>query len=195
MKIIVGCERSQIVARAFRERGHDAYSCDILPCEHPEWGIPHIQDDVLKHLNDGWDMGIFHPPCTYLSYAGTAHWNKPGRLTKRLEALDFFAKLWNAPIEKICIENPAGCASPVIAKYSQEIEPSYFGSHYCKKTWLWLKNLPPLMASYVDPVPMRYVNSGSAYRQELKVKGSARTGEDRARTFDGIARAMAEQWG
>ena len=143
MRVLIACEESQIVCINFRALGHEAYSCDIQECSggHPEW---HIQDDILKVINDGWDLMIGHPPCTYLSYAGTRHWNNPRRVYKRLEALRFFADLWEAPIEKICLENPKGCASPVIAKYTQEIQPYYFGDDDMKTTRLWLKNLPRL---------------------------------------------------
>jgi len=207
MLILIACEFSQVVTRAFRERGHEAYSCDLLPTEgNPEW---HIQDDVLKHLEDGWDMMIAHPPCTYLSYAGNKYWNDEGRLEKRLEALNFFAKLWLAPIEKICIENPMGCASPVIAKYSQVIQPYYFGDAESKRTCLWLKNLPKLQ--YIPDSPL--FNDGTVVRPKIygyyktgKNKGNKIYGIDylkpskyraqiRSIFWNGIARAMAEQWG
>jgi len=139
MRVLVACEESQVVCIAFRNKGHEAYSCDLIPCSggHPEW---HIQDDVLKHLNDDWDMMIGHPPCTYLSFAANRSWNDPGRIYKRLEALKFFADLWEAPIPSICLENPKSCASPVISKYSQVVQPYYFGDPFLKTTWLWLKN-------------------------------------------------------
>lgn len=206
MKVLIACEESQAVCIAFRERGHEAYSCDILPCSggRPEW---HIQDDVLKHLNDGWDMMIGHPPCTYISYAANAYWNEPGRLEKRLEALIFFAKLWLAPIEKICLENPKSCASPTIAKYSQEIQPYYFGDRDYKTTWLWLKNLPPLVHYKEDdlwerkthtliPEPISIDNTERAYKRYFTDSTrTKRSGYLRSKTFHGIAKAMAEQWG
>ena len=117
MKILIACEFSGIVRDAFKARGHDAWSCDILPTESPG---QHLEGNVLDFLGDGWDMMIAFPPCTYLSYAATSSWNDEGRLDKRLNALRFFADLWLAPIDKICIENPRGCASPTIAKYSQK---------------------------------------------------------------------------
>ena len=125
MKVLVACEFSGIVRDAFIRHGHAAISCDLLPTESPG---PHYQGDVIDIINDGWDLMIGHPPCTYLSYAGTRHWNAPGRITKRLKALEFFRILWEAPIDKICLENPKGCASPIIAKYTQEIQPYYWGS-------------------------------------------------------------------
>ena len=188
MKVLVACEFSGIVRDAFIAKGHDAVSCDLLPTERPG---PHIQDDVLHVLDDRWDMMIAHPPCTYLSYAGNRVWNEPGRVWKRLDALTFFAKLWTAPIEKICIENPLSCASPVIAKYSQIIDPTQFGEGRSKATYLWLRNLPPLMQTFTGAVnvestkvPGNWYNKGGKDRQK-----------NRAKTFHGIANAMAEQWG
>jgi len=154
-------------------------------------------------------MLIAHQPCTYLSYAGTAHWNKPGRLQKRLQALEFFAALWECGIKKICLENPKGCASPVIAKYSQEIQPYYFGNQHLKTTWLWLKNLPPLTYSFTDnlfnertatekPEPIYTDKSGKKrYFTDATggYHGEGNSTLKRSKTFPGIARAMAEQWG
>lgn len=201
MKVLVACEESQAVTIAFRERGHEAYSCDIQDCSggFPEW---HIKGDVLEVINNGWDLLIGHPPCTYLSYAGIRHWNAPGRLEKRLAALDFFAKLWLAPIEKICLENPKGCASPTIAKFSQEIQPYFWGDPHLKTTWLWLKNLPPLQYQLADdlfglataatkPEPV-YVDGSMKKRYFTEASHGSIA---RSKTFSGIANAMAEQWG
>ena len=205
MKVLVACEESQVVTKAFRDLGHEAYSCDLQDCSggHPEW---HIIGDVSDILYDGWDLLIGHPPCTYISYAGTAHWNKPGRLLKRLVALEFFAKLWLAPIERICLENPKGCASPIIAKFTQEIQPYYFGDSDLKTTWLWLKNLPQLehfrehnlfneMTHTKKPEPI-YVDKVSGKKRYFTqaISGSNREFK-RAKTFPGIAQAMADQWG
>lgn len=203
MRVLVGCEESQEVTKAFRELGHEAYSCDIQDCSggFPEW---HIKGDVLEVINDGWDLMIAHPPCTYISYAAMHVWNQPGRLHKRLEALNFFAKLWTAPIEKICLENPKSCASPTIAKYSQEIQPYYFGDAHLKTTWLWLKNLPPLqyklqndlfgMATATSkPEPIYIDNTARAKKRYFTEAGHG--GFLRSKTFTSIARAMAEQWG
>jgi len=202
MKILLACEESQIVCIEMRKRGHEAYSCDILPCSggHPEW---HIQDDVLKHLNDDWDMMIGFPPCTYISYARTRHWNSSGRLIKRLAALQFFAELWLSPIDKICLENPRGCASPTIAKYSQVIQPYYFGDSEQKTTCLWLKNLPKLEHYDEDdlfnkkthvqkPQPHGILSSG---KKTYFTDGKTRDPIVRSKTFPTIAKAMAEQWG
>ena len=103
MKVLIACEFSGIVRDAFINKGHDAISCDLLPTESPG---PHYQGDVFDIINDGFDLMIAHPPCTYLSYSGTAAWDNPGRIKKRLDALDFFRRLWEADIKKICIENP-----------------------------------------------------------------------------------------
>lgn len=210
MRVLVGCEYSGTVRDAFIERGHDAWSCDILPTEAPD---PHIQGDLLEVINDGWDLLIGHPPCTYISYAGTAHWNKPGRWKLRLEGLEFFGRLWDAPIEKICLENPKSCASPTIAKYAQEIQPYYFGDSDIKTTWLWLKNLEPLVhnvratlfeeATHCPRPEPIYVHERKPSRNfkggELKKRyftdAATRSAHVRAQTFPGIAKAMAEQWG
>ena len=204
MKVLIGCEESQEVCKAFRELGHEAYSCDLQDCSggHPEW---HIKGDLLEVIKDSWDLMIAHPPCTYLSYAGTNWWNRPGRVLKRLEALEFFAKLWEAPIDKICLENPKGCASPAIAKYSQIIQPYYFGNEDFKTTWLWLKNLPPLVHTKQDslfekathterPKPKYFLSNGKAIHWCDSKSGKGRA-KERSKTFPGIAKAMAEQWG
>ena len=209
MKVLVACEFSGIVREAFARRGHDAWSCDLLPTEIPG---NHIQGDVLGILDYGWDLMIAHPPCTYISYAGTRWWNNPGRCEKRLQALDLFRKIWEAPINKICIENPRGCASPTIAKYSQAIEPYYFGDEASKPTWLWLKNLPLLIHSKQDTMFENQTHVGKGefvfhVTKSGKVKGDAKWFTDawhlppeerarvRSKTFPGIAEAMAERWG
>lgn len=200
MRVLIACEYSGIVRDAFIARGHDAISCDLLPTESPG---PHYQGSVLDVLNDGWDLMIGHPPCNYISYAGTQSWNEPGRAFKRLEALHFFATLWEAPIEKICLENPKSCASPVIAKYSQEIQPYYFGDKEQKTTWLWLKNLPPLVYTHHDslfetassvgkPEPASFDSTGKA---RYFTDSVVRNPKERAKFWPGIANAMAAQWG
>lgn len=204
-RVLIGCEYSGVVRDAFAARGHDAWSCDLLPTESPG---NHVQGDLLEVINEGWDLFIGHPPCTYLSYAGTRVWNKPGRCKLRLEALDFFRQLWEAPIERICLENPKGCASPTIAKYTQEIQPFFWGDQQFKTTWLWLKNLPPLEHHRTDtlfaeqthvapPEPM-WIRPDSGKRvhwtEGIQGAGSERS-KARAKTFPGIANAMADQWG
>lgn len=200
MRVLVACEKSRRVAHAFELLGHDAWSCDILPAEMVG---NHIQDDVLNHLNDGWDLLIAHPPCTYLSYVGTRHWNKPGREVERERAMRFFMAFVDAPIERICIENPLGYASKAYRKPDQTIHPYYFGDKQMKRTCLWLKNLPKLKWSWHDdmldkktatdkPEPLAYLKTtGKAIHWTEYVHGS----EIRSRTFDSIAQAMAKQWG
>ncbi len=203
-RVLVACEESQVVTMAFRARGFEAYSCDIVDCSggHPEW---HIKDDVLKHLNDGWDLMIAHPPCTYLSYAGTRFWNTTGRYKLRLEALNFFMAFVEAPISKICIENPVGIMSQVYAPPDQTIHPYYFGDSEMKRTCLWLKGLPPLIYQLRDdmfgetiavekPEPISIdatPNHHKRYFTDSKIRNKAQ----RSKTFPGIANAMAEQWG
>jgi len=151
MDVIVACEESQIVCKAFRDRGHNAYSCDLEPCSggHHGW---HIQDDVLKHLDDGWDLMIAHPPCTYLCSSGL-HWNNrvEGRKEKTETALDFVRDLLGAPIRKIALENPAGCIGTRIRKSDQKIQPWQFGHDASKGTFFWLKNLLPLKHTEIIP--------------------------------------------
>lgn len=203
MKILIACEESQVVTKAFRALGHEAYSCDILPCSggHPEW---HIKSDVLEILNDGWDMMIAHPPCTYLTVTGNK-WMKeefrdrfPNRPQQRKDAIDFFIKLFDAPIEKIAIENPVGIMSTQFRKPNQYVQPYHFGDKHSKKTGLWLKNLPllvpteivePEMYTYKDgrKDPMWHVESMGMPKEE-------RT-KYRSKTFPGFAKVLAEQWG
>ncbi len=200
MRILVACEFSGIVRDAFAAKGHDAWSCDLLPSERPG---NHIQGDILDSLNENWDLMIAHPPCTYLSYAATHCWTQPGRAEKRIEALWFFMSLVNAPIEQIAIENPTGLPNSVYRKPDQIVEPYYFGDPAQKRTCLWLKNLPPLvhhseptlfaMATHCDkPEPI--------YRRKLDGKAIHWTeanhgGKVRSVSFQGIANAMADQWG
>ena len=203
MKVLVACEFSQIVTRAFRDKGHEAYSCDIIPTEgNPVW---HIQDDVLKHLNDGWDMMIAHPPCTYLTYAGTRFWNEPQRYKKRLTAIIFFMEFVDARIERICIENPFGIMEQIYRPSDQEIHPYYWGDSNLKRTCLWLKNLPKLTYQLQDdlfslatactkPEPLS-IDSTPKHHKRYFTDSKIRDSFLRAKTFDGIANAMADQWG
>jgi hypothetical protein len=198
-KVLIACEESQAVCKEFRKLGHEAYSCDIQECSggHPEW---HICGDVLEQLNKGWDLMIAHPPCTYLSYAATKYWNDKGRVWKRIDALIFFGKLYDANIPRICVENPRGCASPTIAKYTQAIQPYQFGDEESKLTWLWLKNLPELEPTkIVKPKIYGYYkkgkNKGKPIYGNNYLKFSDDRGKIRSKTFQGIAQAMAEQWG
>jgi len=192
MKVLVACEESQRVCIAFRNKGHEAYSCDILPCSgrHPEW---HIQDDVLKHLNEDWDLMIAHPPCTYLTVTANRYFlNNPQRWEERLKAVKFVYKLMNADIPKIAIENPVGVISTHIRKPDQYIEPYQFGHTDSKKTGLWLKNLPLLKPTNI--VEPEYVTiNGKRYSKTHAY--SWKDSKLRSKTYQGIANAMAEQWG
>ena len=193
MRILIACEESQTVCKAFRAKGHEAFSCDILPCSggHPEW---HLQGDVLEHLYEGWDMMIAHPPCTYLSNAGACHLYPKGELNQEryklgLEAKEFFMKLLNAPIEKICVENPVQSKVFGILKYNQIIQPYQFGHPMAKKTCLWLKNLPPLKPTNILTEYQSTKVAGNWYN-----KGGKERQKNRSKTFQGIADAMADQW-
>lgn len=187
MKILVACECSQIVTAAFREKGHDAFSCDILDCYggHPEW---HIKDDVLNHLDDGWDMLIGFPPCTYLTNASSCRlFSKTkglnqDRYNKLLAARDFFYKLWECDIPLICLENPVPMKISGLPFPSCEVNPWEFGHNYTKKTYLWLKNLPPLLSTDLVVPCYSYVMS-------------TRSPGIRSKFHPGIAAAMADQWG
>jgi hypothetical protein len=186
MKVLIGCEKSRRVASAFEALGHDATSCDILPAEVPG---KHIQDDVLKHLDDGWDLGIFHPDCTYLANSGV-RWlpNNPERYALMIKACEFFNKCLNANIPLIGVENPIQhkYARQFIRIYDQLIQPWWFGEGETKATCLWLKGLPPLMATYVHTERLQRVH--------LEPPGPERQA-NRSRTYLGLANAMAHQWG
>lgn len=209
INILVACEESQRVCEAFRKRGGKAYSCDIIECSggHPEW---HIKQDVLPLLNgncefitmDGishkivgkWDLIIAHPPCTYLSNAGARFLYPKGvlneeRLAKGMIAKDFFMHFYNADCDRIAIENPIPSKVYGLPPYTQTIQPWMFGHPVQKKTCLWLNGLPELQPTNVveerqsTKIPGNWFNSGGKERQK-----------NRAKTFPGIAKAMAEQW-
>ncbi len=192
MKVLIACEFSGIVREAFKAKGHDAWSCDFLPTEIPG---QHIQCDVLEILNQGWDLMIAHPPCTYLSNAGARFLYPKGKLSPArfnlaIEAGIFFMQLWKAPIKRICIENPIPSTIIGLPKYTQIIQPYYFGDMVQKKTCLWLKNLPPLKYKIPKEKPQSTKIAGNWFN-----KGGKDRQKNRARTFKGIANAMAEQWG
>lgn len=246
MKVLIACEESQAVCKAFREKGHEAYSCDIIECSggHPEW---HIKDDVLKILNpschhllitgtptgspkedcivkewrgisfftmDGvyhefegkWDMIIAFPPCTYLTVTGNRWFDvirygraAQDRWLERCKAIVFFLRLAFADCEKIVIENPIGCMNSLYRKPDQVIQPYEHGHKARKSTCLWLKNVPELTPTeIVEPEIYSYVAANGRVKTDSRWR-SQPNGEDRAKyrskTFPGIARAMAEQWG
>lgn len=180
-RVLVACEFSGIVRDAFSARGHDAWSCDLLPTERPG---QHIQGDVLAVLGDGWDLMIAHPPCTHLAVSG-ARWFKD-KQQEQTEALDFVRQLLDAPIPRIALENPVSIISSQIRRPDQIIQPWQFGHGETKATCLWLKGLWPL-------VPTNVV-AGREARVHRMPPGPDRWRE-RSRTFEGIAAAMADQWG
>lgn len=183
MRVLVACEYSGLVRDAFLVRGHDALSCDLEPTERPG---PHYQGDVRDILDQGWDMMIAFPPCTYLSYAANHVWNIPGREEKREEALQFVKFLMDAPIKRIALENPLGYIGKAIRKPDQIIHPYFFGHGYTKRTCLWLKNLPPLMATCIEINHCDFVGT---------MKHTKGRPKNRSRTFENVAFEMARQWG
>tara|TARA_R110000823_G_scaffold2934_3_gene11666 strand:+ start:4233 stop:4835 length:603 start_codon:yes stop_codon:yes gene_type:complete len=195
MKVLVACEESQAVTIELRKLGHEAYSCDILPCSggHPEW---HIQGDAVKlAYGEHWDMMIAHPPCTHLSNAGARFLYPKGilneeRLALGMIAKEFFMELMNAPIERIAVENPVQSKVFGIRKYDQVIEPYQFGHPFKKKTCLWLKNLPQLVHTDILEKPESTKVAGNWFN-----KGGKDRQKNRSKTFPGIAKAIAEQWG
>lgn len=218
MKILVACEESQEVCKAFRAKGHEAYSADIQEPSggHPEW---HICGDVIPMINgkckfktmDGnehkidteWDLIIAHPPCTYITNAG-ARWLYAGgklnqeRYEKGLKAKEFFMQFLNADCEKIAVENPIPSSVFDMPKYTQIIQPYEFGHPYSKKTCLWLKGLKPLVPTNIISDYVPFVSSGMYTKtHDPKYKGASRKGgsaKSRSKTFPGIAKAMASQW-
>lgn len=210
MRVLVACEESQAVCIAFRERGHEAYSCDILPCSggHPEW---HIQDDVLKHLNDRWNRIISFQPCTDLAVSGAAWFDRKRLSGEQEQSIKFFFEVW---LKSNCSENPVGILNggyyikkwfPEIYnlmielgfpfKPSQIINPWQFGDPVSKKTCLWLKGLPPLLPTQIVN-QSKYIKapSGRKYPEWCWKTGKG-CGKLRSKTLPGIAKAMAEQWG
>jgi hypothetical protein len=205
MKILVACEESQAVTKELRALGHEAYSCDLLPCSggHPEW---HLQKDVFEVIGTGvqWDMMIAFPPCTDLAVSGARHFERKIADGSQQKSIDFFMKLVNAPIDKIAIENPIGIMSRIYRKPDQIIQPWHYGDKAQKSTCIWLKNLPELIPTDVvekgeffeftskkgekKRMPMWYYKA----LQEAKTPEQRRT--LRSKTFQGIAKAMAFQW-
>jgi hypothetical protein len=194
MKILIACEFSGTVRDAFILRGHKALSCDIMPTESPG---PHYEGDVRDVLNDGWDMMIAHPPCTYLSVSGI-HWNNRGRGWEETnKALEFVKALMNAPIDRICIENPVSIISSRIRRPDQSIQPYEFGHDASKKTCLWLKGLPKLTPTQI--IQPRIVSGKKRWGNQTdsgqnKLPPSKDRWKVRSKTYSGIADAMANQW-
>ena len=229
MRVLVACEESQAVCKAFRELGHTAFSCDLQDCSggHPEW---HIKNDVLEIINpkmhqviddfttikgiefktcDGknhfiygkWDLIIAHPPCTYFSTAG-ANWLFRGgkidedRYKKGLEMKALFMSIYNAECDRIAIENPISMKIWELPKHTQTIQPYQFGHPYTKNTRLWLKGLPELIPTNVVEPTAKWISCGNAKNRTKQDQAVCKAYTNkRSKTFDGIARAMAEQWG
>jgi hypothetical protein len=207
MKILIACEESQVVTKEFRKRGHEAFSCDLYESSggHPEG---HLQQDVTEHLQQDWDMIIAFPPCTYLTVTGNRWFNierygekAVRRHEQREEAVDFFMLFANAKCEKVVIENPIGCMSSRFRKPEQIVHPYYFSDPERKATCLWLKGVRPLVhieADHVAPNIVEYKNgkgTDSKWHMETMSLPPAERSKARSKTFMGIARAMAEQWG
>ena len=193
MKILVACEESQRVTIELRKLGHEAYSCDILPCsgDHPEW---HLQQDVIPLLKEKWDMIIGFPPCTYLSNAGARHLFPKGKLNeerykKGLKAKELFMAIYNANCPRIAIENPTPSKIYNLPPKSQVIQPWQFGHPYSKRTQLWLKGLPELKPTKIVEIESSCRKAGNWFN-----KGGKDRQKNRSKTFTGIAKAMAEQW-
>ena len=206
IRVLVACEYSGTVRDAFSLKGADAWSCDILPTESEftKSEGKHYQCDVIEVLNQGWDLMIAHPPCTYLSFAYTGKDRYSNeRLQKKIEAYQFFLSLLSADIPHICIENPMGYAHTGLLPYSQIIEPYFFGDHFRKKTCLWLKNLPKLIhfvtnifekGTEVTPTHTLINSSGKSKRKLQPIQKPFASGKERSLFSKGIANAMAEQW-
>lgn len=188
MRVLVACEFSGIIREAFRNRGHAAWSCDLLDSEQPGY---HYKGDVLEYLHDGWDLLIAHPPCTHTCVSGNAH---HANTQERLDGVEFFRMFLEAPIDKICVEHPVSIISTAIRPPDQYIQPYLFGHPESKKTGLWLKNLPKLQATDILTKTGKYWDNQTPSGQN-KIGPSADRWKDRSRTYTGIAQAMADQWG
>jgi hypothetical protein len=203
MRILLACEESQAVTKEFRNMGIEAYSCDILDQSggHPEW---HIKGDVLDVINRGWDCMIAFPPCTHLAVSGAKHFKQKIADGRQKEGINFFMEMVNAPIKFIAVENPIGIMSSIYKKPTQIIHPYYFGDSYSKTTCLWLKGLPKLV--HIKDSPLfpelvthtdkgEFVTFSSGKRMAKWYSDAFGNGNIRSKTFPGIAKAMATQWG
>ena len=212
MRVLVGCEESQAITKAFRARGHEAYSCDIKDCSggHPEW---HIKDDLFKVVSDDWDLVICHPPCTDLAVSGARHFEKKRTDGRQRESIKFFCKCLTLDVPKLCVENPVNIISgeyikeyfpDLCKKYglpikpTQIIQPYEYGNPSRKATCLWLKGLPNLVpTNIVEPELITYTckNGKKVTFSKDYAQASGDRGTVRSKTYNGIAQAMADQWG
>ena len=201
LKVLIACEESQTTCKAFRALGHEAYSCDIQDCSggHPEW---HLKQDVLPLLSEPWDLIIAHPPCTYMSKAG-ARWMYPTagtisqeRLQLARDAKAFFMEFWNCPCEHVAIENPVPLKIVGLPRPTQVVQPYEYGDPYSKATQLWLRGLPELRPTKIltEYVPWMPSNTSGFAKGQGGSRGIAHDQRTASKTFEGIARAFAEQW-
>jgi hypothetical protein len=191
MRVLIACEYSGTVRDAFIKLGHDAMSCDLLDTDRPG---PHYKGSVLDVINDGWDLMIAHPPCTHLAVSGARHFAEKRASGVQQEALDFVRLLLDAPIERIALENPVSIISSQIRKPDQIIQPWMFGHRESKKTCMWLKNLPNLVATnVVEKTAASWDNTTASGQNRLSP--SPDRWKIRSKTYQGIADAMADQWG
>lgn len=203
MKVLIACEESQTVCKAFRLKGHEAFSCDIQPCSggHPEW---HLRQDVFEVINMGWDLMIGFPPCTHLSAAGAPSWRQKQIDGRQQDAFKFFMALYNSNIPKICLENPTGYINSHYRKPDQIINPFQFGHPFKKRTCLWLRNMHRLIETELVEPKFHFTSNstrggllkdGTRKKSELPIYKAWDNSTERSKTFPGIANAMAEQWG
>jgi len=211
MRVLVACEESQAVTRAFRDAGHEAWSCDLQACSggHPEW---HLHKDCFEAIaQDGpWELLIAFPPCDHLSAVGASSWKEKQADGRQQAAIEFVRRLYWAPVPRVCIENPQGRLTAAWMPPTQKVHPFHFGDPWMKRTCLWLRNLPLLKHTDVVAPTAHYCTNSrrggprpglGAPRLKLKTptkrvaQGGAKTAKAKAKTFPGVARAMAAQWG
>lgn len=193
MKILIACESSGAIRNEFRRLGHDAWSCDILPAD--DGSEFHIQDDVLKHLDENWDLAICHPLCTDLAVSGARWFPEKIANGSQQKSIEFFMAMINAPIPRIAVENPIGIMSTKYQKPSQIIQPWYFGDPAFKATCLWLKNLPSLVPTNKLTPPEKGTEEYKKWSAIHLAPPGPERWKVRSKTFPGIAKAIAEQWG
>lgn len=196
LKILIACEESQEVCKAFRALGHEAYSCDILDCSggHPEWHLKGYLEDIIGNGIE-WDAIIAFPPCTHLAVSGAKHFEQKRKDGRQQYAIDFFIMIANRNCKYIAIENPIGIMSTIFRKPDQIIQPYMFGDPFTKTTCLWLKGLPILLPTQIVEKGKRHITkSGKSLPDWYNLPPSENRAKLRSKTFPGIAKAMAKQW-